>query len=559
MNTTNNTTFGQSGQSDNNSSISTINRELQEKSTMRLAKELSLSYINISKTPINPDFFKVIDLEDSIKGNIVCFFKIGKKIRVALSDIDNPNTKEVIEKIKKQGFDIEINLASEDGISETLDKYTGTDKYKKIDIVEDIQQDKIQSYADELSELKDLPNKIASLTAEQGVNLLNIGAIKTGSSDIHYEPEENGVVVRFRIDGMLNKVFELSTATYQNLMNQIKYQAKMQINISNVPQDGRYTFTVNNKKIAVRVSSIPTPYGESIVCRFLISKEKPLTLEELGFQDLALTKLKKATKIPNGMILVTGPTGSGKTTTLYSLLNMMNTPSNKIITLEDPVEYQIKGVTQSQINEKRGYHFASGLKTILRQDPDIVMLGEIRDFDTAEAGTQAALTGHVVLSTLHTNSALDTIPRLINMGVPPFMIAPAIDTIVAQRLVRKVCPHCSQKELLTDSEKIEFEYIFNNLKKTHAGMQLQIPDGLPKINGCDKCSNTGYKGRLVISEVMNINNTMKRLIMNNASNVDLILAARRQGIITMREDGFIKVAQGFTTLSEVYRVTNIIH
>ncbi|MBP7670990.1 type II/IV secretion system protein [Candidatus Gracilibacteria bacterium] len=535
-----------------------INREFQEKSTMRMAKDLNLPYINISKTPLNPDFLKIISLADSQLARVICFFQVGKKVRLAVEDPKKAETLSIIERLKSEGKVVDLSLTSSDGINDALSVYSGAEKYKKIEIVKNVAEEAIGTYEKEISTLAELPTKITGLTAEQGLNLLNVGAMKTGASDIHYEPEEGSVVVRFRIDGVLHRVFDLSYELYKTLVSQIKYEGKMQMNVDNVPQDGRYSFDFNQKKIGVRVSTIPTPYGESFVCRFLVSPERPLTLEELGFAGLALVKLKKAAQIPNGMVLVTGPTGSGKTTTLYSMLSMMKTPENKVITLEDPVEYHISGVTQSQINEKRGYTFGSGLRTLLRQDPDIVMLGEIRDLEAAETAAQAALTGHVLLSTLHTNSAIETIPRLMNMGLQSFMIAPALNTIVAQRLVRKVCSSCSVKEAISESAKQEFEMAIEGLRRMNPEMALEVPSEVPKAMGCDKCSNTGYQGRLVISEVITVNHEMKRLILNNASSVDLITAARKEGITTMREDGLLKVAQGLTTLEEVYRVTNVL-
>ena len=537
--------------------ISHINREFQEKSTMKQAKALNISYLDLGKTPLNPDFLKLVDIESSKNARAIVFFRIGKKIRLAVEKPDTPEITAIIEKLKKDGFNVDISLVSSAGIDDALNIYDKTQKYRKIELVKTVSEGSIETYEKEIENLVDFAKKIEGVTAEQGLNLLNIGAMKTNASDVHYEPEEHKIVVRFRIDGVLHKVFELKPDVYRNIVNQMKYEAKMQLNVDSIPQDGRYTFEFNKKKIAVRVSSIPTPYGESFVCRFLISPERALTLEELGFEGISLIKLQKATKISHGMILSTGPTGSGKTTTLYSLLSMMNNAENKVITLEDPVEYHLEGITQSQINEKRGYTFAAGLRTVLRQDPDLVMLGEIRDLETAETGAQAALTGHILLSSLHTNSALETIPRLINMGLPPFMIAPALDTIVAQRLVRKLCANCGTKETPSDCEKKEFEKVINNLKAINPGAAVEIPTEIPKIHGCEKCSNTGYKGRLVIAEVVTVTAEMKRLMMNNSSSVDLIAAARKDGIITMREDGFIKVAKGLTTLEEVYRVTNV--
>ncbi len=539
------------------SGITQINREFQEKSTLKLAESLGLPYINLGKTPLNPDYLKILDIETAKKARLIPFFKIGKQVRIATDTPDNADTKNILESLKNNGFEIILTLASTAGIEDAFQIYEQTQKYKKIELVESVEEKSIHTYEKEITALKDLADKLDTVTADQGLNLIDIGGMKTHASDIHYEPSENTVTVRFRIDGVLHKVFEMKFDTYKNISNQLKYESRMQLNVATIPQDGRYTFNYNEKKVAVRVSSIPTPYGESFVCRYLFSDETNIDFEALGFQGANLKRMQDLCKISHGMVLATGPTGSGKTTTLYSILSKMKTAENKIITLEDPVEYAIEGVTQSQIDEKHGYDFAGGLKAMLRQDPNIVMLGEIRDLETAQTAAQAALTGHVLLSTLHTNSAIEAIPRLINMGLPAFMVASALDTIIAQRLVRKVCSACSTLEPISDSEKSEFVEVMKNLQSINPGVVVAIPEKTVKVHGCDKCSQTGYFGRVVLAEIITINVEIKNLILNNASVVDIIATARKQGMTTMREDGFIKVAQGLTTLEEVYRVTNV--
>ncbi|MBT4917166.1 type II/IV secretion system protein [Candidatus Peregrinibacteria bacterium] len=538
--------------------VDSINRDFQEKATMRVAKEKKLPYIHLSKTPLNPDFLKILDAQTSKSARTVVFFKSGQNLRVATENPDTPESKAAVAALLEHGYKVEINMASSAGMEDALKIYDSAQQYKKIENIETVEQKTIKTYEKEIADLSELPKQLEGSTAQEALNLLDVAAMKTKASDLHYEPSESNITVRMRIDGVLHKVFDLKPSLYSQISEQIKYQSKMRLNVSLVPQDGRYLFNFNENKVGVRVSSIPTPNGESFVCRYLPSDKKVLTLEELGFQGLALTKLQKAANISQGMILITGPTGSGKSTTLFSMLGLMNSPENKVITLEDPVEYYIDGVTQSQISEKDGYDFSGGLRSILRQDPDIVMLGEIRDLKTAETAAQASLTGHVLLSTLHTNSALEAIPRLINMGLPAFVAAPSLNTIVAQRLVRKVCPSCSLKEPINDSAKKEFETVLNNLKAVNSGIDTEVPVEIPKIVGCDKCSNTGYLGRIVIDEVITISSEMKRLILNNKSSVDLIAAARKEGITTMREDGYLKVAQGLTTLEEVYRVTNVL-
>jgi type IV pilus assembly protein PilB len=532
-----------------------INREFKEKETARKAKELGMAYINIGVTPINPDLLKIIPPEIAKKALLLPFLKVGKKIRVAVADPENPETKKVIEQLKTAGFAININLATDDGLLEAMGLYE-TEQYKvKKELETKVEEDKIKAYEKEIADLKILHEKIKTATSEEAVQMINIGALKTGASDIHYEPEENSTVVRFRIDGLLHKIFEIDRPVYANIINQIKYQCKMKLNITNEPQDGRYNFLINERKIDVRVSALPTQFGETFVCRLLDSERQVAALDELGFSGLTLAHMKSMLNLKHGMILVTGPTGSGKTTTLYTLLESFSKPENKVITLEDPIEYYLKGVSQSQINEKRGYDFANGLRSILRQDPDIVMIGEIRDLATAEAAATAALTGHVLLSTLHTNSAIESIARLTNMGLPPFMVAPALDTVVAQRLVRKFCPKCAELQSLSTSKKEELSMKLEFIHKVQPALKLEIPQKLPVAKGCDVCSNTGYKGRLAVIEMLDIDNEMKRLILAKSSSTKMIEAARRKGMLTMYEDGIIKVINGVTSLTEVHRVT----
>ena len=525
--------------------VSQVNREFLEKSVLKEARVKNMPYIDIERTPLNPDFIKVLDLETAKKAKMIPFLKASKNLRIAVSNPEDEETKKVLQNLKDNGFMVDLSLASEVGIEEAFKLYDATQKYKKIELVQSVEEKSIQTYEKEITALKDLPVKLATIPAEEALNLLDVAALKTKASDIHYEPSEVETVVRFRIDGVLHVVFNLPTDTYHRISNQIKFRSGMQLNINAIPQDGRYVFTFNERKIAVRVASIPTPYGESFVCRYLPSDVKALTLEELGFQGQALKTLQDCTKISQGMVLVTGPTGSGKSTTLYSMLNLMNSPEKKTITLEDPVEYYIRGVVQSQISEKAGYSFADGLRSILRNDPNIVMLGEIRDVETAKTASQAALTGHVLLSTLHTNSALESIPRLVNMGLAPFMVAPALNTVVAQRLVRKVCPKCSTLDATSESEKKEFD-----------NEKIPVPEKIPHAHGCDECSSTGYLGRLVIAEAITIDEEMKNLILKDAGLTEIETLAFKKGMIKMKQDGLTKVAQGLTTMEEVFRTTN---
>ena len=539
------------------SPLTEINREFEERATQERAQKMGMNYIDIEKVMVNTDHLRVLTAEEAFKALVMPFYRIGKKVRLALVHPTDPATQEIIRRLKGEGYSINVNLASAAGLERALEQYKKIQTTQPIKTENIIEESEIESYQREVENLTQLREKIGQVTAEEALNFINVGALKTGASDIHYQPEEKAISVRFRIDGVLQKVLELDQNTYSYIANQLKYKSGMRLNVSNVPQDGRYFFVVNERKIDVRVSSIPTEYGESFVCRLLDSKKRSLSFEELGFEGRNLEILNYALTLPNGMILVTGPTGSGKTTTLYSLLTEFNKPENKIITLEDPIEYHLAGITQSQINEKRSYTFGSGLRAILRQDPDIVMIGEVRDLDTAEAATQAALTGHVMLSTLHTNSAIETVPRLMNIGLKPFMIAPALSVVVAQRLVRKVCSFCAQQKPVTESERKTLDAAIAEMNKVAPALKLSVPATLPLGPGCDKCNHSGYLGQVSIAEMFLSDNELKEMMLAEKPVSLLFEHLRSKGMFTMGEDGILKVLRGQTTLNEIERVTDI--
>lgn len=539
------------------SPLTSINRDFEERAAQERALKMGMNYVDIERVHINPDHLKILDAADARKGMVIPFFKVGKKVRLALVHPTGRETLEIIKKLKDDGYAINVNLASEIGLENALHNYENQQIIAPISTENIIEESEIASYQKEIESLAELRDKIESVTSEEALNFINVGALKTGASDIHYQPEEMRVVVRFRIDGVLQQVLELDLNTYGYLANQLKYKSGMRLNINNIPQDGRYFFKINQRKIDVRVSSIPTEYGESFVCRLLDSEQKNLNFENMGFEGRNLKTLNDSLQIPNGMILVTGPTGSGKTTTLYSLLNKFNSPDNKIITLEDPIEYHLTNITQSQINEKRGYNFATGLRAILRQDPDIVMIGEIRDLETAETAAQASLTGHIMLSTLHANSAVETIPRLLNIGLKPFMIAPALHTVIAQRLVRKVCSFCVEQVPVTESDRKVLESAIAEIQKISPEQNAVIPATLPHSPGCEKCGNTGYLGQVAIAEMFINDDKLKEMILAEISTPELYKYVRSNGMLTMGEDGVLKVLRGVTTIEEIERVTDI--
>jgi len=534
--------------------IKDINQEFKEREVQANAKKLQIPYVNLISTPVNPDFARFLSQEDSEKAGAVIFFKSGKKIRLAVSDPDNPDTKALIEKLEGEKYEVNINLCSEESVK-SAQKIYFKEAYKKSETLEtEVSEKDLGSYTEEIKNLEQLRDKIEASTFDVALNLIQVGAYKANASDIHFQPEEKNVLVRFRIDGVLKPVFNLSRAIYDGITKEIKQLSHLKLNITDVPQDGQYSFIINQRKINVRVSILPSHYGETCVMRLLDTQKTFETFQDLGFEGEALRNLQEAVQLTHGMILVTGPTGSGKTTTMYSMLQSIDTQTKKIITLEDPIEYNLEGITQSQVNPDVDYNFALGLRAILRQDPNVIMIGEIRDLDTAETASQASLTGHLVITTLHTNSAVESLARLVNMGVKSFILAPAIDLIIAQRLVRKLCPDCAESKPITDAEKEHIQLALDSMQAK--GLKTpQMPIKLSHPKGCDKCGNTGFLGQIAITEVLRFNQELRDLILENKPMPEIYdYIDKNLKMTTMREDGVLKVLKGVTTLDEVYRV-----
>jgi len=387
---------------------------------------------------------------------------------------------------------------------------------------------------------------------DEALKDVSIGALIVWSSDVHYECFEKYVVVRFRIDGVLVDIFRLTNQEYKKIVERLKYAANLKLNITNIPQDGKYSIASDDeRKIDVRVSTLPIKYGENIVCRVLDADKAIIDFEQLGFFWTSKRMLEKAVNQKSGMILITWPTGSGKTTTLYTILNQLNSRDKKIITLEDPIEYELEGVVQSEIDDAHGVTFESGLKACLRQDPDIIMVGEIRNFETLNTATSASLTGHLVLSTLHTKSAADTLDRIINMGLKPYILASALDTIVAQRLVRKICPHCKAEKEKTSEDIAIIEGMMEEI-----GMKWISSDHIKLYvwEGCSECNHSWYKGRIGIYEIITMTEKIRNIIRQGGSVEQIIHEARNGDLITMKEDGILKAIKGHTTIEEILRV-----
>jgi type IV pilus assembly protein PilB len=531
-----------------------INKEFKEKAVKDKASASGgkYGYIDIAATPINPDLYSMVDADILKQSQTIPFFRLGSQLRIAVVNPDSENTKLVIEKLTKAGYSLQINLCSLDGFNVAINPFLAF-KAEHVQSENVLEKKDIEEYQKELENLAKLTEQMKVSSAKDGLLTLLVGAIRTKASDIHMQPEEDSVKLRFRIDGILQTVSQLDSKIYDQLCKQIKYDAGMKLNVTDVPQDGRLMFETQNRQVDVRVSVLPTDNGETVVMRLLDSGKKFLSLEQLGFNEDHLKIFEKICKLSQGMILVTGPTGSGKTTSLYSMLSNYNTPDKKIITLEDPVEYHLDNIVQSQIHADKGYTFASGLESILRQDPDVVMIGEIREYDTANTALQASLTGHVVLSTIHTNSALESVSRLMNIGIEPYLIAPSLDTVIAQRLARTFCPKCVKQETVNEQERAKLtEYLQSVTAVTKK--EYQIPDSLPKAQGCEVCNHTGYLGRVVLAEVIRLDEDLKEMILQKDSTYKLQKKAFEKGIISMFMDGIIKVVTGKTSLEEVLRV-----
>ncbi len=531
-----------------------------EKSIKKIAISQGLNYINLVGFSISPKALKLIEEEKAKKFKVICFFYASNQIRIGTTSPSQEVRKILRDLEIKYHAKAKLYLISPHSFEYALNFYITLPKVIEEEKGLQIDGDKLKKYQEEIKNFREIDNKIKQslhkLSLTDIVAIILAAAIKAGASDVHIESEEKTVKCRYRIDGILHDVAELSQDLKKRVISRIKILAGLKINVFNKAQDGRFSIFLNNEKINVRVSALPTAFGESVVMRLLMPSVVSLKFEKLGLSNEAYDKLNQEVKRPNGLIVTTGPTGSGKTTTLYAILNKLNTPDKKIITIEDPIEYELKGVNQSQVDANSGYTFSKGLRSIVRQDPDIILVGEIRDLETANIAIQAALTGHLVLSTIHTNDASGTIPRFLSMGVKPFLLAPAINVMIGQRLVRRLCNNCKREAKISNEQMEKIKRIlqqlpedkrkevdFNNLK-------------FYKSVGCEKCQGIGYKGRIGIYEIMTMNKEVEKLILSgNVSEYDMKDIAIKNGMVTMVQDGLLKALKGITSIDEVFRVS----
>lgn len=513
------------------------NKAIDDKSILQLLEEeFSIPSISLSSYLIDP---KIVELVPQVlvkKYNVIPVFVVGKALSVAMSD---PFDIKAIDDLRhKTGYDIQVMAAPLSELNQAISQYYGISG----------------SLEDILSEVKNAPEKKSGekedLLTEDApiaklVTLIIIQAVQERASDIHIEPEDKHLRIRYRIDGVLHETSSPPAHLQAAIISRIKVMSGLDIAESRLPQDGRFSSKFEGREIDVRVSTYPTVYGEAVVMRLLDKQSMLLSLEEFGFSEENYKLYESLITRPHGIILVTGPTGSGKTTTLYSTLNHIKSSEENIMTIEDPVEYELSGIRQSQVNVKAGYVFASALRSILRQDPDIILVGEIRDFETAGVAVEAALTGHLVFSTLHTNDAPGALTRLTDMGVEPFLTSSATAGVLAQRLVRKICDNCKEELKVPTEVVAKYDYFKGKKNSFYHG------------KGCKICKDTGYKGRIGIFELFVMNEEIRQLVIKRSSTSTIKEAALKSGMKTLRDDGLIKVSKGVTTLDEVLRVTEL--
>jgi len=543
--------------------------ELRAKEAEELAQVMAdhhhLPYLDLSKTLINTDALRLIPELEAKQAGLAAFHLNGKNLNLALLSPEKSDAQAIIDELKNKNFNVSIFLASAPGLESAWEKYQEVSQSNRAraGLIE-ISSEIIAEYSEKFKTLKDIASELekeSTLAEKEGgisgiLEIIMAGGLVSEASDIHIEPEQNDIRLRYRLDGVLEDVATFPTKIYTQVISRLKLVSGMKLNVKKASQDGRFSLVLKKTEIEIRASVIPSAYGESVVMRILNPESINVTFEKLGIEPALFEVFKQEIHKPNGLVLLTGPTGSGKTTTLYSFLREVNSTESKIITIEDPIEYHLEGINQTQVNRKQGYTFLSGLRSALRQDPDIIMVGEIRDPETAKIAVQSSLTGHLVFSTLHTNNAQGAIPRLIDLGVNAKIITSALTLSIAQRLLRKLCEHCKQE---TKPEPWAQDLI----EKVLASVKNKRPELIPaeikfyKNVGCEKCHGTGFKGREGIFEAIVMDDEVAQATITNPNEKEIKISALPQKILDMRQDGILKVAKGETTLEELGRVIDL--
>ena len=533
----------------------------EEQLAEMLAQKYGVEYVDLTKKSIDSDALRLVPEAEARAAEIAAFRKINKKLFVAMRAPERPDSLQAAEKLARLGYQIQRFIVSHASLLHAWDRYHDISYATETEAgILTLSNETIQQMLQKLKTLEDVRAEIGSHAGSKDTHRISrileivmAGALSLGASDVHLEPEEERVRMRYRLDGVLIEVLAFDAPTYALVSSRIKLLSGLKLNIKNAAQDGRFSIQVNEKEIEIRTSILPGAYAETIVMRVLDPTTIALPMERLGFDKYLMEIFRMEIAKPNGMILNTGPTGSGKTTTLYAFLRQVHNPGIKIVTIEDPIEYHLPGIVQTQVS--KDYTFAEGLRSTLRQDPDVIMVGEIRDAEVAATAVHASLTGHLVFSTLHTNDAAGTFPRLIDMGVNADILGAAVTTAMAQRLVRRLCGKCRESRVMRDEEKKLMEPLLRNIPHPEDLPQNRETMWAPK--GCEACGGLGYKGRIAVVEVILMDKEIEETVRKTSSERDLWHAAKHQHIRRMAQDGAVKVLQGVTSLEELGRVVDL--
>jgi len=541
--------------------VTELQRKEEETRAQKMAEKFSLPYINLIIRPIDLDDFNILPEEKAKEGKMVVIKKTGQVLKIAVLNPQDIKAKKIIEEFQKNGLKCDLLITSLTGLEKAWQHYDiASHPHKDVPLrgIFIIQNQDLKKFKKSLQTIQELEKAISSLSTTKLLTIVLAGAIEMKASDIHIEPTKDKIRLRYRIDGLLQDITDFPNKDYRFFLSRIKTLSDMLLNVHDLSQDGRFTVKIKDRKdekdIDIRSSVLPSSSGESIVMRLLDKTAAGLSLDQLGIRPELSKTIKAQIKKPNGMILTTGPTGSGKTTTLYACLNFVNSPDKKIITVEDPIEYQQKGITQTQISKRKGRTFATALKSIVRQDPDVLMIGEIRDDESAQIAVQFALTGHLVFSTLHTNDAAGTISRLASMKIKPDLLGSSLNLIIAQRLVRKLCPDCKKAYQPSSDELKTIKKIISSISSK---TKIKIPKKmltLYQAKGCSKCHGLGYRGRIGLFEFLILDQTIKKLILDKVADFEIQKKAQEQGMITLAQDAILKAVEGITTIKETERI-----
>ncbi len=540
-----------------------LRKKEEEDLAQLMSSKYKLPYLDLTGTPINIDALRAVSEAETREAQIAVFNEVDKTLSIGILSPNNPKTMETVNRLKEKGYKTDLFMVSHASLNKVWSRYKDLSfSFETKSGALDISNDQITEFLSQVRSIEDIQKLIKDILVMRKsyrisriLEIILAGAIAIGASDVHLEPEDSYVRLRYRLDGLLTDIIEFDSETYNLLLSRIKLISNLKLNLKGA-QDGRFSIKIKESEIEIRTSLLPGAYSESIVLRVLNPNSISVPLEDLGIHPRILAVILHALTKPNGMVLNTGPTGSGKTTTLYAFLRKIHTPEVKIITIENPIEYHLQGIVQTQTDEKKNYTFSEGLRSALRQDPDVIMVGEIRDSETAEIAVNSALTGHLVFSTLHTNNAAGTFPRLIDLGVNPKIISSALNLAMAQRLVRKLCSDCKKQITLEGRDKEIIDAVIAGIT------DRAYVDGIDTTHiwqsvGCEKCNHIGYKGRIGIHEIIVVDEKIEMALKENPSEREIKKASAGQNFLDLTQDGVLKILSGITTLEELERVVDI--